>query len=287
MVSHVAPRLLKMRNAPKKIPPTLSEFEVHQFLAAACTPREIAFVEFPYGTGCRVSEVKLLRVENIDFEARTARVSGKDPRGRVVLITERAASALRAYIGKRREGYVFQADMPVQKLCVAKCNGHFIGPWKDYRGPGTRYVSMSKYLGGARRMSYQDAMTALQDLTKSANLVRPKNDGPWSTNAIRTTLHRMGRRSVLRRATPHMFGHSFATHLLDHGADLMVVQELLGHAFVQTTANYAPVSRQRWLSTSDSCQPAGKPSRRGPQPPKEKVLRNEHDSQTSRPDQER
>ena len=146
---------------------------------------------------------------------------------------------------------------------------------------------MSKYLGSARRISYQDAMTALEDLTKDVNLVRPKIDGPLSTNAIRTTLHRMGRRSGLRRATPHMFRHSFTTDLLDHGADLMVVQELLGHAFVQTTANYARVSRLRLLSTFDSCHPAGKPSRRGPAPPKEKVLRNEDDSQSPRQDQGR
>jgi site-specific recombinase XerD len=269
MVSCVAQRLVKMRDAPRKIPRTLSEFEIRQFLAAAHTLREIALVEFLYGTGCRVSKVTSLRVENIDFEARTTRVSGKDPRGRVVLITERAASALRAYIGKRKEGYVFQSDMPVQKLCVAKCNGHFIGQWKDYRGPGTRYVSMSKYLGSARRMSYQEAMTALEDLTKGANLVRPKNEGPLSTNAIRTTLHRIGRRSGLRRATPHMFRHSFATHLLDHGADLMVVQELLGHAFVQTTANYATVSRNRLLSTFNRCHPAGNAGRKAPQPSKE------------------
>jgi len=282
MVSHVAPRLVKMRDAPKKIPRTLSEFEVRQFLAAAYTLREVALVEFLYGTGCRVSEVISLRVENIDFEARTARVWGKNRHGRVVLITERAATALRAYIGKRKDGYVFQSDMPVQKPCVAKNHGSFIGQWKDYRGPGTRYVSMSKYLGSARRISYQDAMTALQDLTKSANLVRPKNEGPLSTNAIRTTLHRIGRRSSSRRVTPHMFRHSFATHLLDHGADLMVVQELMGHAFVETTANYATVSRQRLVSTFDRCHPAGNPSKRGPHPTREEVLRNEDDSQTSR-----
>ena len=282
MVSYVAPRLVKMRDAPKKIPRTLSEFEVRQFLAAAYTLREVALVEFLYGSGCRVSEVISLRVENIDFEARTARVSGKNPHGRVVLITERAASALRAYIGKRKDGHVFQPDMLIQKPCVSRNNGHFIGQWKDYRGPGTSYVSMSKYLGSARRMTYQDAMTALELLTKGANLVRPKIEGPLSTNSIRMTLHRIGRRSGLRRATPHMFRHSFATHLLDHGADLMVLQELLGHAFVQTTANYARVSRQRLLSTFDRCHPAGNPSRRGPQPSKEKVLRNEDDNQTSR-----
>lgn len=111
--------------------------------------------------------------------------------------------------------------------------------------------------------------------------MRPKIEGPLSTNAIRTTLHRIGRRSGLRCATPHMFRHSFATHLLDHGADLMVVQQLLGHAFVQTTANYARVSRQRLLKTFDSCHPGGKPSSTGPQSPKEKALRNQDDNQTS------
>jgi len=257
MVDYVAPRLVKMRDAPRKIPRTMSEFEIRKFLAAAYTLREKALVEFLYGTGCRVSEVVSLRVENVDFEARTARVAGKDPRGRVVLITERAACALRAYIGNRKDGYVFQSDWPVQKLCVKKCNGHWIGEWKDYVGPGTRYVASCKYLGSARRVSYQDAKVTLEDLAKNANLVRPKTDGPLSTNVIRTTLLHIGLRSGMRRVTPHMFRHSFATHLLDHGADLMVVQALLGHAFIQTTANYATLSRQRLLSTFDRCHPVG------------------------------
>ena len=107
MVSYVAPRLVKMRDAPKKIPRTLSEFEVRQFVAAACTLREIALVEFLYGTGCRVSEVISLRVEHIDFEARTARVSGKDPRGRVVLITQRAGICSSSLYWQAKRGLCF------------------------------------------------------------------------------------------------------------------------------------------------------------------------------------
>jgi site-specific recombinase XerD len=215
VVSYVAPRLVKMRDAPRKIPRTMSEFEVRKFLAAAYTLREKALVEFLYGTGCRVSEVTSLRVENVDFEARTARVEGKDRRGRVVLITERAGCALRAYIGNRKDGYVFQSDRRVQKLCVKKCNEHWIGEWKDYVGPGTRYVASSKYLGSARRVSYQEAKVNLEELTKNANLVRPKADAPLSTNAIRRILIYIGLRSGMRHVTPHMFRHSFATHLLD------------------------------------------------------------------------
>jgi site-specific recombinase XerD len=284
MVGYVAPRLVRIRDSPRKIPRTLSEFEVRKFLGAAYTLREIALAEFLYGTGCRVSEVTSLRVEDVDFEGRTARVSGKNPHGRVVLITERAMSALRNYVGERKAGYVFQEDHPVQKLCLSKnrTTGGWIGQWKDYCGPGTKYISTVKYLGSSRRVSYEQARAVLQDLAKSSNLVRPQPQGPLSPNAIRMTLLRIGRRTGLRRVTPHMFRHSFATHLLDHGADLAVIQALLGHAFMQTTSIYANVSRQRLLKVFDKCHPAANINDNEPhRPSKEEVLRDKDDTEAS------
>lgn len=88
---------------------------------------------------------------------------------------------------------------------------------------------------------------------------RLSRQGAW--RIVRTHGDRVG---LGDRLTPHVLRHSCATHMLDHGADIRVVQELLGHASVSTTQVYTLVSSERLRRAYEQAHPraAGRPGRR-------------------------
>lgn len=113
------------------------------------------------------------------------------------------------------------------------------------KGSRERVVPIGKEAINALRM-YLETARPVWILKKERALFVNQKGGRLSDRSVRTIVRKYclkaGSKEIL---SPHGFRHSFATHLLDHGADLRVVQELLGHKKISSTQIYTHVSRTK------------------------------------------
>ena len=244
----------------KRDPPIVaSPGLVHRLIAAAKTPRELAAIEVLYATGVRVTELARMKAQDIDFESRTIRVDGKYCKARYVVFGTEAARAIKALLAGRSSGYLFRTEHP-QKGSVYKKFGRdvWVGEVSVYTGispPVRKRIVLG--LGRRSDVSLAEAWLKFKRRIKRLRTTYPLTPRPMSTYAFRRILYRVALRAGIRRIPPKEFRHCCATHLLDGGADIREIQELLGHACLTTTQRYTHVARKRLLEVFDRCHPRG------------------------------
>jgi integrase/recombinase XerC len=123
------------------------------------------------------------------------------------------------------------------------------------KGDKEREVPLSEYASDALRAYLRDARPTMA-IESSPALFFNRRKRPMTSRDIRGMVEKYARRVMSgRRVTPHTLRHSFATHLLEGGADIRAVQELLGHASLATTQRYTHVSRARLFDAYRASHP--------------------------------
>jgi integrase/recombinase XerD len=212
----------------RRLPKAIPVEDVERLLEAAGsdgTPRALrdrALLELLYGTGARISEAVGLAVDDLDLDSGVVRLLGKGSKERLVPVGSFATAALERYLVTGRPALV--AGGPAGRGTAGRGTA---ARGSAGQSRPTRSAVFLNARGG--RLSRQSAWTVLQAAATRAGLPAT--------------------------VSPHTLRHSFATHLLDGGADVRVVQELLGHASVTTTQIYTLITVDRLREVYASAHP--------------------------------
>jgi integrase/recombinase XerD len=127
------------------------------------------------------------------------------------------------------------------------------------KGSKERLVPLGEEAIAWIRRYLAEARTGLADGGKSDALFLTARRAPITRQGFWLLIKRYGKKAGIpaARLSPHVLRHAFATHLLNHGADLRVVQLLLGHADITTTTIYTHVARERLKQLHAQHHPRG------------------------------
>lgn len=207
-------------NRPARLPVVLSENEVRVLLARLDDPARLCCA-LMYGAGLRISECMSLRLKDVDLDRSEITVrGGKGDKDRRAPLPQMCRVALLEQMGRARAVHRGDAAHGVRTTAL-----------------GTSL--QRKYPNADRDVSWQYVFPATRTFSDAAGVRRRHHFHETAIQrAVRTAAVEAG---LLKRVTCHSFRHSFATHLLESGADIRTVQELLGHDDVRTTMRYTHV----------------------------------------------
>jgi len=124
------------------------------------------------------------------------------------------------------------------------------------KGNKERVVPLGRKAVAALQRFLDVGRPKLVNQRSPANVFLTRRGTPFASVTLWLRIkQRVSRAGIGRNVTPHMLRHSFATHLLENGADLRVIQELLGHATISTTEVYTHVTGSRLREAHDKFHP--------------------------------